>query len=366
MDLAMKRVGAEAAADERARWQAVVARDASFDDRFFYAVETTGVYCRPSCGARLPKRENVRFFATRAQAERAGFRACKRCKPNAAPRAARESARIAAACRAIEQSDTPPRLSELAQIAGLSPYHFHRLFKATTGLTPKAYADAHRAERVRSALHAGDNVTRAAFAAGFNSTGRFYAEARARLGMTPSQFRDGAPRSMIQFAFGRCSLGTVLVASSSEGVCAILLGERVEALRADLARRFPKAQLVAAEPDFQRRVSEVVRLIETPARAFSLPLDVRGSAFQERVWRALREIPAGQTLSYGELARKLDVPKAARAVARACADNPLAVAIPCHRVVRGDGGLGGYRWGLARKEKLLQREVRAARTRDSR
>jgi AraC family transcriptional regulator of adaptative response/methylated-DNA-[protein]-cysteine methyltransferase len=339
-----------------AHWKAVVARDARFDDKLFYAVLTTGVYCRPSCGARLPKRENVRFFATRAEAERAGYRACKRCKPELPPLAQRNATQIEEACRMIEQSATPPNLAQLARAAQLSPYHFHRTFKAVTGLTPKAYADGCRAQRVQAALSQGDNVTRAAFAAGFNSTGRFYEQSQARLGMTPSRFREGAPELRIQFALGRCTLGALLVASSERGVCAILLGDDAAALRADLACRFPKAELVSAELGFQKLVTEVVGLIEEPARGFSLPLDLRGTVFQERVFRALRDIPPGETVSYSELSRRLGMPKAVRAVARACAANPLAVAIPCHRVVREDGSLAGYRWGLARKQALLARE----------
>jgi AraC family transcriptional regulator of adaptative response/methylated-DNA-[protein]-cysteine methyltransferase len=344
----------------RAHWTALLERDARWDDKLFYAVVTTGVYCRPSCGARLPKRENVRFFATRAAAEGAGFRACKRCKPEAPPLAQRKTAQIAQACRLIEQSATPPRLLELARSAGLSAYHFHRLFKAVTGLTPKAYADARRGARVRKALREGDNVTRAAFAAGFNSTGRFYEQSQALLGMTPSRFRSGAPHTHIHFACGRCSLGALLVASSERGVCAILLGDDERQLREQLALRFPKAELTVADKGFHRQVSAVVRLIEAPDREFKLPLDVRGTVFQERVWQALRAIPAGTTLSYGELAVRLGAAKAVRAVARACAENPAAVAIPCHRVLRGDGSLAGYRWGIERKRALLARERKAS------
>jgi AraC family transcriptional regulator of adaptative response/methylated-DNA-[protein]-cysteine methyltransferase len=340
-----------------AHWQALVERDARWDGKLFYAVITTGVYCRPSCGARLPKPEHVRFFATRSAAERAGFRACKRCKPELPPLAERNAAQIAQACRMIDACATPPSLSELARTVSLSPYHFHRVFKAVTGLTPKAYADARRGARVREALSAGHNVTRAAFAAGFNSTGRFYEQSEALLGMTPSHFRGGAPHTRIQFALGRCSLGQLLVASSERGVCAILLGDNARVLREDLARRFAKAELVPADESFQSQLAEVVRLIEAPGRAFRLPLDLRGTVFQERVWRALREIPPGETLSYGALAQKLGMPKAVRAVAQACAQNPAAVAIPCHRAVRADGNLSGYRWGLARKQELLAREA---------
>ncbi|MCM5682837.1 bifunctional DNA-binding transcriptional regulator/O6-methylguanine-DNA methyltransferase Ada [Schlegelella sp. S2-27] len=339
------------------RWTAVLARDAGADGRFFYSVRTTGVYCRPSCGARLPLRENVAFHATAAEAEAAGFRPCRRCKPDEPSRAERQAQMVAHACRAIEAADEAPDLATLAADAGVSPYHFHRVFKAVTGVTPKAYADAQRAQRVRQALPQAESVTAALYDAGFNSNARFYARTPQVLGMTPSAYRAGGVDATIRFAIAQCSLGAILVAATEQGVCAITLGDDPEALLHDLQQRFSRAQLVGAEPGFERLVAQVVGMVESPDTGQALPLDIRGTAFQQRVWQALRDIPAGSTASYAQIAERLGAPKAVRAVAAACAANPLAVAIPCHRVVRSDGGLSGYRWGVERKRVLLQREA---------
>jgi AraC family transcriptional regulator of adaptative response/methylated-DNA-[protein]-cysteine methyltransferase len=339
------------------RWAAVVARDAAADGKFFYAVKTTGVYCRPSCSARLARPENVQFFATRAQAEGAGFRPCKRCKPDQPALAAQHAGKVAEICRLIESAETPPSLDELARRAGLSTYHFHRVFKATTGLTPKAYAAAHRAQRIRNELRRSRTVTAAIFDAGYNSNGRFYEDSDQVLGMTPSRYRAGGADTRIRFAVGECSLGSILVAASDRGVCAILLGDDPEALARDLQDRFPRAELIGGDRDFERIVAKVVGFVE--ALGLDLPLDVRGTAFQQRVWQALRKIPAGSTASYTEIARRLGSPRSVRAVAQACAANPLAVAIPCHRVLRTDGALSGYRWGVERKRALLEREASA-------
>jgi len=341
--------------DER-RWDAVVARDKSFDGTFFYSVATTGVYCQPSCAARQPLRKNVRFHATCADAEGAGFRACKRCRPNAVPRQTQHAAKVTEACRLIETAETPPGLEELATGASMSPYHFHRVFKAATGVTPKAYAVAHRQKRVRDALQGDKSVTEAIYEAGFNSSGRFYAGARQALGMTPSEFRAGGANAEIRYATAECSLGLVLVAASAKGVCAILLGDDEGALVRDLHGRFANAHLLAGDRGFAALLAKVVAFIEAPHGGLELPLDVRGTAFQHRVWMALRDIPAGRTASYAEIARRIGKPEAVRAVAGACAANALAVAIPCHRVVRSDGSLSGYRWGEARKRALLDKE----------
>ena len=268
------------------------------------------------------------------------------------------AARIAAACRRIEGATEPPRLAELATQAGLSTFHFHRLFKAATGLTPKQYADAHRAGRVRDALSRADaKVTDAIFDAGFNATGRFYEQAGALLGMTPRQYRAGGVDARIAFAIAQTSLGALLVARSARGVCAISLGDDPDALLRELQDRFPRAELVGGDAGFERLVAQVVGLVEQPGVGHDLPLDVRGTAFQQRVWQALRRIPPGQTASYADIAARIGSPKAVRAVAQACAANTLAVAIPCHRVVRSDGALSGYRWGVARKRALLEREA---------
>ena len=341
------------------RWAAVVRRDPAADGRFYYSVSTTGVYCRPTCAARLARREHVRFHLTCAEAEGAGFRPCKRCRPNEAPLAERQASVVARACRLIEAAEESPGLDALAAAAGLSRFHFHRVFKAVTGLTPKAYAAAHRANRVRDELTRSPTVTDAIYGAGFNSNGRFYATSSKVLGMTPTDFRAGAPGASIRFAVGECSLGSILVAASDKGICAILLGDDPDALARDLQDRFPKARLIGGDPGFERWVAEVVGFVEAPQLGLALPLDVRGTAFQQRVWRALSEIAPGSRASYAEIAGRIGAPKAVRAVAKACAANPLAVAIPCHRVVRHDGALSGYRWGVERKRALLAREAAA-------
>ncbi len=353
---AMPTVTPPALTDDDARLAAVRRRDPGADGRFLYSVATTGVYCHPSCAARPALRRNIAFHANREAAERAGFRACKRCRPDLPPRAEREAALVAAACRCIELSADAPSLADLAAQARVSPHHFHRLFRRVAGVTPGAYAAAHRQARVQRSLAAGSRVTAALYEAGFNSSGRFYAAADAMLGMAPSRYRDGGKGETIRHAVGQSSLGSVLVAATGRGVCAILLGDTPAALLADLHARFPRAALGAAPPEFADWVAQVVAAIEQPAQALALPLDIGGTAFQRRVWEALRAIPAGQTLSYGAVAARLGQPKAVRAVAGACAANALAVAIPCHRVVGGDGGLAGYRWGVERKRALLARE----------
>jgi AraC family transcriptional regulator of adaptative response/methylated-DNA-[protein]-cysteine methyltransferase len=344
-------------ADEAAQWAAVTRRDPQADGRFFYSVRTTGVYCRPSCPSRQARREHVRFHTTSADAERAGFRACKRCRPNEPALAAQRASAVARACRLIERADATPPLDALAAAAGLSRFHFHRVFKSVTGVTPKAYAAAHRARRVRHELTHQATVTDAIYGAGFNSNGRFYAVAPGVLGMTPTRFRAGGAGESIHFAVGECSLGSVLVAATGKGVCAIMLGDEPDALVRNLQDRFPKARLVGGDAGFERLVAKVVGLVEAPGVAIELPLDVRGTAFQQRVWQALRKIPAGSTASYAEIARRIGKPKAVRAVAHACGANAVAIAIPCHRVVRNDGGLSGYRWGVERKRALLEREA---------
>jgi AraC family transcriptional regulator, regulatory protein of adaptative response / methylated-DNA-[protein]-cysteine methyltransferase len=349
---------APASAD--ARWAALRARDPNADGSFFYSVSTTGVYCRPSCGARPARPENVAFHASAAEAERAGFRACKRCKPDQPALAERRAELVADLCRYIDAAEAPVGLKALAERAGLSTFHTQRSFKAVMGLTPKAYAAAARAARMRAELERAPSITRAIYGAGYNSSARFYEHSNAVLGMTPSQYRAGGKDQRIAFALGRCALGSILVAASERGVCAILLGSDTEALVAELAARFPRAERVARDADFERLLEQVVTLVEQPARACRLPLDLRGTAFQERVWQALTKIPPGTTASYSDIARAIGAPSASRAVARACAANTLAVAIPCHRVVRSDGSLSGYRWGVERKRALLEREAESA------
>ena len=341
------------------RWQAIVTRDHAADGTFFYSVKSTGIYCRPSCGARIPKPDNVQFHDTAELAEQSGFRPCKRCKPEQLSLARRHAAAITAICRRIESSEEMPVLDELAAHTGLSPYYFHRLFKSMTGLTPRAYAAACRAGRIREQLKHSETVTDAIFDAGYNSNGRFYEKSDDMLGMTPTAYRAGGAGMEIRFAIGECSLGTILVANSPRGVCAILLGDDPGTLVRDLQDSFPLAKLIGGDGEFEKLVAKVVGFIEAPRLGFDLPLDIRGTAFQQRVWQALVNIPPGSTMSYTELAARIGLPKAVRAVASACAANKIAVAIPCHRVVRTDGSLSGYRWGVARKQTLLQREAAA-------
>ncbi|TAL24340.1 MAG: bifunctional DNA-binding transcriptional regulator/O6-methylguanine-DNA methyltransferase Ada, partial [Aquabacterium sp.] len=260
-------------------------------------------------------------------------------------------------CRHIEAAEQPPMLDELAQVAGLSPHHLHRVFKAVTGLTPRAWAAAHRAGRMRSALDVSPSVTAAIYEAGYGSQGRFYEEADQVLGMTPGDWRAGGANTTIRFAVGQCTLGAILVAQSDRGICAISLGDDPDALVRELQDRFPRARLVGGDRGFERLVAQVVGLVEQPGRGLDLPLDLRGTAFQQRVWQALREIPPGRTVSYAEIAERIGAPTSSRAVAQACGANTVAVAIPCHRVVRRDGSLSGYRWGVERKRELLQREA---------
>lgn len=341
------------------RWQRVLARDASADGQFYFSVRTTGVYCRPSCAARPARPENVTFHATQEDARRAGFRPCKRCKPDQPSIDHQHAAMVTAACRALEHAESVPTLQQLAEGAGLSPFHFHRIFKAATGLTPKKYALARRANRMRTQLGQSGTVTEAIFEAGYGSNSRFYEKSGEMLGMKPATYRSGGVNHDIRFAIGECSLGEILVASSAQGVCAILLGDDPEQLVRDLQDRFPKANLIGGDAGFEKLVAQVVGFVEAPAQKLDLPLDVRGTAFQQRVWQALREIPAGVTASYADVAKRIGAPRAVRAVAQACAANALAVAIPCHRVVRHDGTLSGYRWGVERKRALLEREAHA-------
>jgi AraC family transcriptional regulator of adaptative response/methylated-DNA-[protein]-cysteine methyltransferase len=342
------------------RWAAVMRRDAAFDGKFFYSVKTTGVYCRPSCAARQPNPKNVAFHASTADAARAGFRPCKRCKPDAPPVAVRHAATIARICRRIAaQEGETVKLAELAKAAGLSVHHFHRLFKSVTGLTPKEYVLAHRAGKIRRHLKGSNSVTDAIFDAGFNSGNQFYAKSNEMLGMSPRTYKNGGAQERIGFAVAQSSLGAVLVAESGKGVCAILMGDDPDQLVRDLQDRFPRAELTGGDKAFEKRVAKVIGFIETPDKGLDLPLDVRGTAFQQKVWKALRKIPAARTVSYADIARAIGAPKAVRAVAGACAANSIAVAIPCHRVVKNDGALSGYRWGVARKKQLLMREQAA-------
>ena len=342
------------------RWARVVARDKSADGAFWYSVRTTGVYCRPSCPSRTANAANVTLHNSLAAARATGARPCRRCNPEGSSAEAENAALVERACRLIETAEAAPSLAELAEAAELSPGYFHRIFKAQTGLTPKAYAAAHRARRVRAELTRSTTVTEAIYDAGFNSNGRFYETARAVLGMTPTRYRAGGADEELRFAVGQSSLGAILVASSAKGVASILIGDDPDALVRDLQDRFPKARLVGGDAGYEALVARVVGFVEQPALGLDLPLDVRGTAFQQRVWQALRDIPAGATATYAEIAQAIGAPKSTRAVAGACAANAIAVAIPCHRVIRNDGALSGYRWGVERKRTLIEREAKAA------
>nr|WP_145536317.1 bifunctional DNA-binding transcriptional regulator/O6-methylguanine-DNA methyltransferase Ada [Yersinia alsatica] len=339
------------------RFIAVINRDKAADGQFVYAVKTTGVYCRPSCSSRQAKAEHIEFFADNHAAELAGYRPCKRCRPTELSQEQQHAEKISQACRLIEQAETPFKLEELAAKLGLSAFHFHRLFKAFTGLTPKAYAVATRSARVRTQLAGQGSVTDAIYDAGYNSNGRFYEQSNQLLGMTPTRYRKGGRDVRLHFAVGESALGAILVAKSELGICAILLGDDPLPLVQQLQDKFPHAELIGGDAEFEQWFAQVVGLVEAPQIGLDLPLDIRGTAFQQRVWQALRAIPVGKTASYAEIATQVGSPKAVRAVAGACAANILAVAIPCHRVIRQDGALSGYRWGIERKKRLLEQEA---------
>lgn len=341
---------------EQSRWNAVLTRDRCAEGSFYYAVKSTGVYCRPGCSSRLPQRGNVEFFDTCAQAEEAGYRPCKRCAPDSASPEELIFQAITRACRRLEQEETPPALGELAADAGLSPSRFHRLFKKIVGVTPKQFGAAKQAQRFRDHLKSGQSVTDAIYEAGFGSSRRPYEKSGDHLAMSPSIFRKGAEGLVIRYSVASCYLGWVVVASTERGICAIEFGSDPEVLPSSLRSSFPRARIERAGADFQSVVDKVVRFIEAPDRSWAVPLDIQGTVFQERVWRALRDIPPAVTASYAEMADRIGCRTAARAVAQACAANKLAVVVPCHRVIRSDGNLGGYRWGLERKRTLLSRE----------
>ena len=339
------------------RWQAVLDRDPAADGQFFTCVHTTGIYCRPTCPARKPLRKNVHFVESAQQARREGYRPCKRCRPDDANGLANQQATmIARICDRIAAHDERLSLDEMAALAGMSRFHFHRVFKRITGVTPKAYELAHRTSEVRNHLAGAGNVTTAIHDAGATPNGQFYTHSAESLGMTPGAYRKGGKGVTIRYAFAEISLGTVLVAATDLGICAISLGNDEASLLADLKVRLPHAIYLSGNLDFEQMVAEVVHGIEEPDHGINLPLDIRGTAFQHRVWKALREIPAGTTASYADIASSIGAPNAARAVANACSRNTLAVAIPCHRAVGKDGSLTGYRWGTQRKQALLDRE----------
>lgn len=335
------------------RYGRIQARDASADGQFWFGVVTTGVYCRPSCRARTPRPENVRYFVAQVEATAAGFRACLRCRPDLAPKRTREAEVVAELCRYLEATESPPPLRDLADRAGWSPSHTRRVFQAITGLTPKGWLQAKAAEKMQASLQSEETITDAIYAAGYSSSGRYYASTHQALGMTPSAYRAGGAGVTLSYATAPCPLGRVLVACTPRGIAAVLLGDDDDLLLEELAGRFPQAERRAAPVPW---LTQVVATLEDPRRAAPLPLDLAGTQFQRRVWDALRRIPPGAITTYGALAQELGAPRSVRAVAQACGQNPAAVLIPCHRVLGKSGELTGYRWGVPRKQALLELE----------
>ncbi len=337
-------------------WDAVAARDRSMDGVFFYAVMSTGIYCRPSCPSRRPLRENVVFFRARGAAELAGFRPCKRCKPEASGRNDPGAQIVEGVCRYIDtHPDEPLTLDALGRALGISPFHLQRTFKTITGITPRAYADSRRLSSLKAGLREGHSVTRSLYDAGYGSSSRLYERASSQLGMTPARYRKQGSGVTIHYAIAPTPIGKMLLAATERGVCAIRFADDAKKLESDLRSEYPKAEIVHSEAKLEKQV-KALRAVMRGEKAIPLPLDIQATAFQRRVWEALEAIPRGETRSYSKIAAEIGHPKAARAVARACATNPVAIAIPCHRVVREDGAMGGYRWGVGRKKKLLAME----------
>lgn len=345
---------------DQEQWRAIVQRDPRADATFVFAVRTTGVCCRPSCAARRPLRRNVEVFVDVPAAQRAGYRPCKRCRPGDREFAARRAQLVQRLCRRLEREDPAPSLTELARAAKLSPERLRRLFVAVVGVTPRDYLAQHRLGRAGAALADGRSVTDAMLDGGYSSTSRFHAATKERLGMMPKQMRAGAPGERLTWACVPCSLGAALIATTARGVAAILLGDDAEELQRDLQRRFARAELLAGDQRFVRGLQQIVAVVDGSSRADGIALDVRGTAFQQLVWAELRQLARGETIDYTELARRIGRPSAARAVASACGQNPVAVLVPCHRVVQKNGALAGYRWGVERKRRLLERERDAA------
>ena len=341
---------------EDRRWQAVVNRDTNQDGQFVFAVSSTGIFCRPSCPARRPRRSNVSFFNDATSAEQAGFRACLRCRPKATD-GNPQAAKVRAICRYIEQHvEDQLTLASLAEAFRMSPFHLQRTFRSVLGISPKAYIDACRLRLVKQNLQSGHDVTTSLYAAGYGSSSRLYERTATQLGMTPEKYRRGAVAAVIRFTIVPSPLGRLLIGATEKGICAIQFGDSDEALQQGLMREFPFATRKRDDPALAEWSANLDRLIRGQEAHPSLPLDIRATAFQRRVWEHLQKIPRGETRSYGAVAKKIGMPKAARAVARACATNPVAIAIPCHRVVREDGAAGGYRWGANRKAQLLEME----------
>jgi AraC family transcriptional regulator, regulatory protein of adaptative response / methylated-DNA-[protein]-cysteine methyltransferase len=342
-------------ADER-RWYAIVQREQDADGSFFYGVKTTGVFCRPGCPSRLPNRENVEFFSNSREAQSAGYRPCMRCNPSSNSKNEEKEQIIIQACRSIVQSNGPLKLRDLAEGAGISPYHFHRLFKKIVGITPKQYASSHQADRFRECLKSSRSITDAIYCAGFSSSSGAYSKKRDHLAMKPGDYRAGGAGIIIHYGLAQCNFGWLIVAITDRGICAVEFGDDPAVLPQQVQSRFPKAHLEQAGSGFVDLIRDVVEFVNAPQESFNLPLDIRGTAFQQKVWSVLRHIKPGQTLSYTDVAENIGKPTAVRAVATACASNKLAVVIPCHRVISKDGTISSYRWGIERKKRLLESE----------
>jgi AraC family transcriptional regulator, regulatory protein of adaptative response / methylated-DNA-[protein]-cysteine methyltransferase len=340
------------------RWDGVLRKDTALDGVYFFAVKTTGIYCRPCCPSRTPQRVNVSFYDTAATARAAGYRACLRCAPDGLSKREQQTQAILQACRAIEASQERLSLQALASQVGISPHHFHRVFKDVTGVTPHDYYKARQIAQIGQSIKGTASVTQAIYDAGFSSSGRFYENTNAMLGMTPTAYKAGGAGELIRAAVRNCALGLVLVAATQRGICTIEFGDDAQQLMQRLQLRFPHAQITTVDAPFEVWLEQLLAHIHMPKMALNLPLDVRGTVFQQQVWKALQDIPLGHTLSYTQVAQRIGKPKAVRAVATACASNVLALAIPCHRVVRGNGELSGYRWGVDRKRSLLDAEAK--------
>ena len=343
--------------DYESQWQAVLTKDARCDGQFVFAVSSTGIYCRPSCGSRRPRRENVSFFQLPEAAEQAGFRACRRCHPRKARVVDPQIQMARQVCRIIEGNEgEPTTLAALSDQVGVSSFHLQRTFKSIMGITPKRYAEAYRVNRFKQGVRKGEAITSAIYDAGFSSSSRLYERASSQLGMTPATYGKGGRGASINYAIVETALGRLLVAATNKGVCSVMLGDSDAALKANLLEEFPAAEIRQDEEPLRSSLNTIVAHLRNKSPHLDLPLDIQATAFQRQVWEQLRAIPYGQTHSYSEVARAIGQEKAVRAVARACATNPVALVIPCHRVIREDKSLGGYRWGLDRKKKLLERE----------
>ncbi len=342
-------------------WQAVVSKDATFDGRFVFAVSSTGVYCRPSCPSRRAQRERVSFFRLPEAAEQAGFRACRRCHPQKARVGDPQVEMVQRACRYIEaQDEASVTLALLSERVGISAFHLQRVFKSVMGITPRQYADACRIQKFKTRVREGDSIAGAMYDAGFSSSSRLYSRAPSELGMTPATYGRGGRGAVINYTIAQCALGHLLVAATERGVCAVRLGDSEDALQIDLKDEYPAAEIKRADDAMAKSIQSVLDYLAGKQPRLDLPLDIQATAFQWKVWESLRAIPGGETRSYSEVAKSVGRPNAVRAVARACASNPVALVIPCHRVIREDKSLGGYRWGLERKKALLEQESVAA------